>query len=179
MLSLDSLAWRQLNHAYGPATDTPQLIEQLALNAGPKADYQAEPWFTLWSSLCHQGDVYSASYAAVPHLVRICLDARGPIDFGFFLMPACVEIARVGGRGPEMPQQLSQAKPILMHCPSCMTAPIVMRHRSGTQRWRKASRRRWRRRRDKSNWPRLWPISTTKPWTVSSMEKSEPTDIPL
>jgi hypothetical protein len=60
----------------------------------------------LWSALCHQGDVYTASYAVVPHIVRIALDAKGPIDFSFFSLPARVEIARKRQRGPAIPQDL-------------------------------------------------------------------------
>jgi hypothetical protein len=69
----------------------------------------SEPWFSLWSSLCHQGDVYDASYAAVPHLVEIACCAAGPIDFSFFLLPASIEIARSNGRGPEIPADLDEA----------------------------------------------------------------------
>src|SRR2546426_5104183 len=29
---------------------------------------------SLWSALCHQGDVYTASYAALPELVKIASD---------------------------------------------------------------------------------------------------------
>jgi hypothetical protein len=73
----------------------------------PKSGYQAEPWFTLWSSLCHQGDVYTASYAALPHLVQIAVQTAGPIDFGFFLLPASIEVARAGDRGPPVPDFLN------------------------------------------------------------------------
>lgn len=109
MLPLDASEWSELRHAYGPAADIPALLEQLAANPRPKSDYRDEPWFTLWSSLCHQGDVYTASYAAVPHLVQIATDAASPIDFSFFQLPACIEIARLTGRGPDMPSRLSAA----------------------------------------------------------------------
>ena len=32
----------------------------------PHDSYDAEPYGTLWSALCHQGTVYPASYAALP-----------------------------------------------------------------------------------------------------------------
>ena len=103
MITLDSPAWDRLQHAYGPASDIPDLLHQLAANPRPGND---EPWDSLWSALCHQGDVYTASYAAVPHIVQIALDAKGPIHSSFFLLPACVEIARKRKRGPELPQEL-------------------------------------------------------------------------
>ena len=106
MLSLDDPRWADLSHAYGPAADIPQMLRHLAVSTGPKSDYMAEPWFSLWSSLCHQGDVFDASYAAVPHLVEIVGKASGPIDFCFFQLPAAVEVARNKGRGPSIPGDL-------------------------------------------------------------------------
>src|ERR1700722_4715931 len=88
-----------LQHAYGPADDIPPLLHRLRLDPTPK-NPNDEPWFSLWSALCHQGDVYSGSYAAVPPIVCIGLAARGPIDIGFFMLPACIEVARLTGRGP-------------------------------------------------------------------------------
>lgn len=106
MLALDDPFWLQLNHAYGLASDIPNLLRNLALSPGQTSDDQAEPWHSLWSSLCHQGDVYTASYAAVPHLVQIAADTPGPIDWSFFGLPAAVEIARFNQRGPAIPPEL-------------------------------------------------------------------------
>ena len=93
MLSLDSLRWGELTHAYGPASDTPALLR--ALESFPAhSRYDEEPWFTLWSSLCHQGDIYPASYAAVPHILRVAASAPERADYNFFLLPAAIEIAR-------------------------------------------------------------------------------------
>jgi hypothetical protein len=68
MLPLDSPRWSELKHAYGFASDVPGLLSQLVAFPA-EATYQDEPWFTLWSSLYHQGDIYPASFAAVPHIV--------------------------------------------------------------------------------------------------------------
>ncbi|MEL7488833.1 MAG: hypothetical protein AAGJ87_16670 [Pseudomonadota bacterium] len=71
MLPLDSPKWRELNDAYGSARDVPALLEDLdALDTVPE-EAMSEPIYSLWSGLYHQEDVYSASYAAFPHLVRI------------------------------------------------------------------------------------------------------------
>ncbi len=108
MLKLDDSRWPQLSHAYGAASDTPALLRRLAERpeqSGPSE----EPWFTLWSSLCHQGDVYSATYAAIPHIVEVAISTPGPIDFSFFLLPASVDVARINGRGPELPAFLAAA----------------------------------------------------------------------
>ncbi|MFE0511553.1 hypothetical protein [Streptomyces sp. NPDC058964] len=54
--------WSQLHHAYGTAEDIPGLLD--AVSPAPKDS----GWADLWSRLCHQGTVYSASYAALPAL---------------------------------------------------------------------------------------------------------------
>jgi hypothetical protein len=65
-----------------------------ALDALPESRGEAEPWFTLWSALAHQGDVYPASFAAVPHVVRAL--AANPLRAGgvYFQFPAWVESCR-------------------------------------------------------------------------------------
>ena len=62
--------WDALEHAYGPASNIPGLLEH-ARRAPASRTYTDEPWFSLWTALCHQSDVYTASYAAVPELVDI------------------------------------------------------------------------------------------------------------
>ncbi|MDJ1634507.1 hypothetical protein [Rhizobium rhizogenes] len=108
MLELDDPQWHDLQHAYGNASNIPALLRALASSTGPKKGYTDEPWFTLWSSLCHQGDAYTASYAAIPHVVQIAMITRTPVDFSFFVLPAAVELARRQGRGPDIPQQLDE-----------------------------------------------------------------------
>ena len=71
VLSLESTEWGELTHAYGPATNIPDLLRRLANEPGPSEHREQEPWWSLWSSLCHQGDVYQASYVAVPHIVDV------------------------------------------------------------------------------------------------------------
>ena len=109
MLPLDDPQWERLSHAYGTASNIPDLLRALASSVGPKAGYQEEPWFTLWSSLCHQGDVYTASYAALPHIVEIASKKPGQIDFGFFQLPAAIEVARQNRRGPPIPLEIEPA----------------------------------------------------------------------
>lgn len=82
MLSLDSPRWKTLKHAYGSAESVPALIRAVAAEATPRySDHPAQarsnptPWDEVYSSLCHQGSAYSATYAAFPHFVDI--SARG------------------------------------------------------------------------------------------------------
>jgi hypothetical protein len=109
MLLLDDPRWGELQHAYGNAADVPDMLRALASSTGPKADYRDEPWFGLWSSLCHQGDVYTASYAAVPHIVHLAAQTKTPVDFSFFHLPAAIEVARRAGRGPDIPEAEADA----------------------------------------------------------------------
>lgn len=109
MLQLDDPRWAQLSHAYGSASDVPELLRQLGRATSPSGANMREPWFTLWSSLCHQDDVYDASYAAVPYIIAIACEATGLVDFSFFQLPAAIEIARNNGRGPQMPAFLAEA----------------------------------------------------------------------
>jgi hypothetical protein len=62
----------------------------------------------LVSSLCHQGTIYSASFAAVPHIVDIGLRAaaRQEIDVGFFLLPTLIEQSRLEGQQPEADEDI-------------------------------------------------------------------------
>jgi hypothetical protein len=107
MLSLDSPRWSELRHAYGPASDIPALIVRLENPPAPQD--RDEAWFALWSALAHQGDVYPASFAAVPHVVRILADAPEPSDSSsFFQFPAWVEICRQN-RAVRVPEDLAEA----------------------------------------------------------------------
>jgi hypothetical protein len=92
MISLDSPEWANLKHAYGSASDIPDLLRKL--ETLPSSEGNAEPWFSIWSALAHQGDVYSASFAAVPHVVRVLASAPTEASFAYFQFPAWVEICR-------------------------------------------------------------------------------------
>lgn len=56
--------WADLRHAYGAAGDVPALLTVLS------PDASAPVWEELWSRLCHQGTVYTASFAALPLLLE-------------------------------------------------------------------------------------------------------------
>lgn len=92
LLSLENSRWSELQHAYGAASDIPPLLAQLA-NL-PSAGGGQEPWFSLWSALAHQGDVYPASFAAVPHVIEALASDPLKAGFTYFQFPAWVEIWR-------------------------------------------------------------------------------------
>lgn len=108
MLALDAERWKTLTHAYGKATDLPHLLHRLE-DVPPGDDWQAEPYFTLWSSLYHQDDIYDASYAAVPHLLTQC--QNDPLKTPWTVAHLAVQIglAQQRGWGPAIPEDLSGA----------------------------------------------------------------------
>ena len=106
MLDLDDPRWSQLRHAYGLAADIPGLLKRLA--DMPSSADDNEPWFSLWSALAHQGDVYPASFAAVPHVVAAIASCPTKADFSYFQFPAWVEICRARSNAP-VPEDLAPA----------------------------------------------------------------------
>lgn len=61
--------WASLRDAYGSAEGIPDLLAAAEASSGE----DGEPWDELWGRLCHQGTVYSASYAAFPRLAEIAV----------------------------------------------------------------------------------------------------------
>ncbi|MEV0738837.1 hypothetical protein AB0I51_23500 [Streptomyces sp. NPDC050549] len=73
---MTTIDWSALTHAHGSAEDIPGLFARL----GGSEDEAV--WQELWDSLCHQGSVYEASWAAMPVLTDIALERApgGPIQ---------------------------------------------------------------------------------------------------
>src|SRR5690606_9436892 len=92
MSSLQLVDWSMLHHAYGVAADVPGLLERIRMFP-EESDWQAEPWFSLWSALYHQGDIYSASIAAVPFIVSALAAAPDKATLSFYLLPASIAVA--------------------------------------------------------------------------------------
>lgn len=72
---LDAVPWSTLPHAFGPATDVPQLLVAVGSN-DPHA--RREAFRSLYGNIFHQGTTYPATVAAVPFLLRILRE--GPAD---------------------------------------------------------------------------------------------------
>ncbi len=108
MLPLSSPRWRELHQATGSAQDIPGLLAHAPVERRP-SHRPDTVWFELWSALCHQGDVYSASYAAVPHLVRIAKLPAFRFRYDPLLLIASIELARLQQRGPAIPEDLAVA----------------------------------------------------------------------
>ena len=108
MISLNDTTWSTLTHAYGCASDIPGLLERLDPSAGPLAP-DSQPFFDLWSALCHQGDTCTAAYAAVPHIIDSASRKPSRYDYNFLLLPVSIEIARSQDRGPAIPDSLTKS----------------------------------------------------------------------
>ncbi|MBQ1782154.1 MAG: hypothetical protein II007_00715 [Gammaproteobacteria bacterium] len=106
MLGLDDPRWLELQHAYGNAADIPALLRQLRVL--PSSVGENEPWFSLWSALAHQGDVYSSSFAAVPHVIAALASDPLRADDSYFQFPAWVEVCRTK-RKISVPEDLAPA----------------------------------------------------------------------
>jgi hypothetical protein len=99
--------WKKLNHAFGSAENIPALLAKISLFPD-ETSYEQEPWFSLWSSLYHQGDIYNASFAAVPEIVKHLTNDPQQATFSFFALPASIEIARAKSN-LAIPSELSSA----------------------------------------------------------------------
>lgn len=102
MLSLADERWPTLKAGYRVPIDVRPLLQQLESGADRPAS-----WRTLWDELHHQGDVGEASFAAVPHLVRIH-QKLGAVDWNTYAMVATIELARSKGSNPDIPTWLRQ-----------------------------------------------------------------------
>ncbi|MDC0722628.1 HEAT repeat domain-containing protein [Nannocystis bainbridge] len=83
LANLDAIDWKSLRHAYGEASDVPKLIRALVSDHPGKREGALD---ALFSTIWHQGSVYSASPAAVPFLLEL-LEAEGQED-----LPAILEL---------------------------------------------------------------------------------------
>ncbi len=108
ILSLDDPRWSELKHAYGTAGDIPALLEQLK-STPPQKGYDSEPWFSLWSALCHQYDVYPASYAAVPHIIAAAAERIPQERLDHLLLSGSIEAFSHLDDAPPIPDELKEA----------------------------------------------------------------------
>jgi len=93
--SLDDPRWKELHGGYKMPYDAS--IPLRRMEAGENV------WEELWDELHHQGDVDTASYAAVPHLVRLAGQKR---DFNLYALIAVIEVERHRKSNPPIPDWL-------------------------------------------------------------------------
>ena len=98
---LSKTDWASLAHAYGSAENIPAWLRDAETDTRG-GHVPGSAWFSLWSALCHQGDSYIASYAAVPHLIRLAALPAYRRSYDPIFLAACIEVSRLEGRGPEL-----------------------------------------------------------------------------
>src|SRR5262245_54589316 len=99
MIPLDDPRWAGLKGGYGVPYDASRALRRL--------ERGEDVWAELWQELHHQGDLGEASYASVPHLVRI---ARGLPRRGgnFYGLVSTIEIERHRKSNPALPGWLTE-----------------------------------------------------------------------
>ena len=65
-------------------------------------------WQEFWHKLHHQGDIDDASYAVVPHLIRI-YGSRERADWNFYSLISVIEIERHRSGNPKIPDWIRDA----------------------------------------------------------------------
>jgi len=106
VLPLDDSRWGELTTAYGSGLEVPGLLRRLSsegVPAVPKSYWDGCPWTMLWATICHQGTVYTASYAAVPHLVRLASQAAPDARARLIDLITYIEMGRAWRSAPPVP----------------------------------------------------------------------------
>jgi hypothetical protein len=100
MLPLDDPRWSELKGGYKVPYDPSDALRRL--------ESGEDVWNELWQELHHQGDVGEASYATVPHLVRIAKSLPHR-DWNFYGLISTIEVERHRKSNPPLPSWLAQA----------------------------------------------------------------------
>jgi len=95
--------WRELKGGYKVLYDPTPALKKLERGMD-----NASTWDELWQELHHQGDVGEASYAAVPHLVRIH-QATHSLDWNLYALASTIEIDRHRKTNPPLPDWLAKS----------------------------------------------------------------------
>jgi hypothetical protein len=101
MLSWDDERWNGLEGGYRTPFDPRPLLKKIESGTDLKTT-----WHELWGELHHQGDVGEASYAAIPHLLRI--HRNGMPGWYLYAMVATIELARDNERNSKVPEWLEK-----------------------------------------------------------------------
>lgn len=99
-MELNDPRWADLNGGHGRPFDPRPALRRLEDGSDVPA-----AWRQLWDGLHHQGDVGEASYASVPHLVRIH-QVRGVLDWNTYAIVATIDLARDRRANPPVPSWL-------------------------------------------------------------------------
>ena len=103
MISYDDKRWEGLKGGYKIPYDPRPALRHV--EAGEDVE---QTWEQLWEELHHQGDVGEASYAAVPHLVRIQAQSS-KVHWNLYALISTIEIERHRRGNPQLPAWLAES----------------------------------------------------------------------
>jgi hypothetical protein len=104
-MNLDNNEWVNLTSGYKIPYDASVPLRKLKSTDDPetiKAVFEE-----LWENLYHQGDVGTASYYAVPHLVEICI-SKNSLDWNYVGLCFIIEEARAAANNLSLTSGLEQ-----------------------------------------------------------------------
>lgn len=103
MIDLNDNIWATLEGGYKTKFDASVPLKKMEECSSPSK----EIWETLWEELHHQGDVGIASYAVLPHLIRIYKEKRW-FDHNLCMFASIIERARLQNSNPDVPEWLEK-----------------------------------------------------------------------
>jgi hypothetical protein len=103
MLNYNDPKWKELKGGYKTLYNPCAALHKL--ERGEKVD---EAWEELWNELHHQGDIGEASYASVPHLVRIHKEKRA-LNLNLYSLISLIEVERHRKTNPPLPEWLESS----------------------------------------------------------------------
>ncbi|TDB76129.1 HEAT repeat domain-containing protein [Actinomadura sp. KC216] len=89
LAGLDDVDWANLEHAYGPADDVPDLLRALASES---ASERGKAMHALYGNIFHQGSRYEATAHAVPFLAALADDPRVRDRAGIVLLLSAIAV---------------------------------------------------------------------------------------
>jgi hypothetical protein len=101
MIDYDDPKWNELKGGYKILYNPTSALKDLEVGINVES-----AWEELWNELHHQGDVGEASYAAVPHLVRIHKLNRN-FDWNLYALISTIETERHRKSNPALPDWLA------------------------------------------------------------------------
>jgi len=100
MLDLNNTFWAKLDGGYRVPYNPAKALAAITSNKDAK-----DGWEELWKELHHQGDVGTASYATVPHLVSYA-EKSNTDDWNSIAITATIELCRQEADNPDLPEWL-------------------------------------------------------------------------
>lgn len=67
----EQIDWNTLHHAYGEATNVPEILSGVASTS---ETVRKAAWEEMYSAISHQGSVYDASLHIIPYLLKLMMD---------------------------------------------------------------------------------------------------------